>query len=223
MASHRLNPKTDLFKDMLNETHEVNATSQEEIWQLFFDGASRIGTSGSIVVGVGVVLVFAQNHILPQAFSLTELCSNNLAEYNALLIGIDLSKELEIKHLSAYNDSQLIVKQMIGEYEVRNDDIIPCHKAAIKLAGLFETFCIEHVLHSKNTYVDALASLVANLAQPLGASQCITIASRQLFRPKDVLEVNVAHQSTGQLEPRDWHFLIIDYVLYGILPEDIKE
>ena len=58
---------------------------------MFFDRASRIGPKGRIIAGVRVVFIFPQNHVLPRAFSLTESCSNNVAEYNALLIGLQLA------------------------------------------------------------------------------------------------------------------------------------
>ncbi|XP_020266503.1 uncharacterized protein LOC109841992 [Asparagus officinalis] len=223
MASHPLGAKTDLFEDLPDEPPEVNTTSSPEVWQMFFDGASRIGTSRSIITGVGVVLTSPHNHVLPRAFSLTEPCTNNVAEYNALLIGLELARELEIKHLEDYGDSQLIVKQMTGEYEVRNDDLIPLHKAATKLVESFKNFHIEYVLRSKNTHAEALASLAANLAQPLETTQWVTMASRRLFRPKDVLEANATHQVLDQPDPKDWRLPIINYVLYGKLPEDARE
>ncbi|XP_020255943.1 uncharacterized protein LOC109832885 [Asparagus officinalis] len=223
MTSHPLEMRTKIFEDLPDEPPEANTTSPEEVWQIFFDDASHVNTSGSIMAEVGVVLISPRSHMLPRAFSLTEPCTNNMDEYNALLIGLELAKELEIKHLKAYSDSQLIVKQMTREYEVRNNDLIPLHKTAIKIAESFENFHIEHVLLSKNTHADALASLVANLAQPLGMTQRVTVASRRLFRPDDALEVNVTQQALGQLDPKDWCFLIIDYVLYNILPEDARE
>ena len=70
-----------------------------------FDGASRIGTKGKIIAGVGVVYISPQNHVLPMAFSLTEPCSNNVAEYNALLIGLQLA------HKWGYATSKLMVIQ----------------------------------------------------------------------------------------------------------------
>ncbi|XP_020263003.1 uncharacterized protein LOC109838986 [Asparagus officinalis] len=152
-----------------------------------------------------------------------EPCTNNVAEYNALLIRLKLARELEIKHLEAYADSQLIVKQMMGEYEVRNEDLIQLQKASTKLVKSFESFRIEHVLHSRNTHADALASLAANLAQPLETTQCVPMVSRRLFRPEDVLDMNATHQVSDQPDPKDWHLLIIDYVLYGMLPEDAME
>ncbi|ONK57061.1 uncharacterized protein A4U43_C10F16210 [Asparagus officinalis] len=223
MASHPLGAKTDLFEDLPDEPPEANMTSSPEVWQMFFDGASRAGTSGSISVGAGVVLTSPHGHVLPRAFSLTEPCTNNVAEYNALLIGLELARELRIKHLEAYSDSQLIVKQVTGEYEVRNDDLVPLHKAAVRLVELFESFRIEHVLRSENTHADALASLAANLAQPLGTTKQVTVASRKLFRLRDVPETNTTRQASDQPDQEDWRLPIIDYVLYGILPEDSKE
>jgi len=62
--------------------------SEDEVWQIFFDGVSRTGPKGKIIAGVRVVFISPQNHVLSRAFSLTESCSNNVAEYNALLIGL---------------------------------------------------------------------------------------------------------------------------------------
>jgi len=67
------------------------------VWQLFFDGASKTDPRGNIIAGVGVVLISPQNYVIPRAFSLTEPCSNNVAEYNALLIGIQIADEIGIK------------------------------------------------------------------------------------------------------------------------------
>ena len=65
-----------------------------------------------------------QNHVLPRAFSLTTHCSNNVAEYNALLIGLHLAHEMGIRYLEAYGDSKLIVNQVKGEYEVWHEDLV---------------------------------------------------------------------------------------------------
>ena len=79
------------------------------MWQLFFDGASRIGPEGNFVAGVRVVLISPHNYVILRAFSLTKPCSNNVTEYNALLIGMQLAEEIGVKHPKAYGDSKLIV------------------------------------------------------------------------------------------------------------------
>jgi len=79
--------------------------SEDEVWQMFFDGTSRTDPKGKTTAGVGVAYISPQNHVLPRAFSLTEPCSNNVAEYNALLIGLQLA------HKMGYATLKLIVIQ----------------------------------------------------------------------------------------------------------------
>jgi len=82
---------TELYEDLPDEVAEVCLTQtsfERQVWQLFFDGASRTGPQGHVIAGVGIVLVSPQNYVISRAFSLTEPCSNNVAEYNALLIGM---------------------------------------------------------------------------------------------------------------------------------------
>ena len=108
------NPTKDvveLYDDLPDETHEVNITSHQKVWQLYFDGASRATNVASapgcskISSGVGVILVSPGKHVLPRAYSLTEPCSNNIAEYNALIIGLNFAKELGVEYLEAFGDS----------------------------------------------------------------------------------------------------------------------
>ena len=116
LAAHPVPEHSKLHEDIPNEVFDSNVTSEDEVWQMFFDGASRIGPKGRIIAGVGVVFISPQNHVLPRAFSLTESCSNNVAEYNALLIGLQLAHGMGVRYLEAYGDSKLIINQVKGEY-----------------------------------------------------------------------------------------------------------
>ena len=109
LAAHPILESSKLHEDILDEVFETNMTSEDEVWQIYFDGASRTGPKGKIIAGVGVVFTSPQNHILPRAFSLTTPYSNNVAEYNALLIGLQLAHEMGVRYLEAYGDSKLIV------------------------------------------------------------------------------------------------------------------
>ncbi|XP_020254032.1 uncharacterized protein LOC109831104 [Asparagus officinalis] len=142
MANHPLKGKVESYQDIPDETYEANVVSKEQVWQLYFDGAARASLAGRVVAGVG---------------------PNTMLYWSALL---DIARQLGVKHLIAYGDSQLIVNQMKGEYEVRNEDLIPYHTATIMLADSFEGFYIDYVPRLKNTYADALASLAATLALP---------------------------------------------------------
>ena len=77
-----------LHMDILDEVIKANMTSEDDVWQMFFDGASRIGPISKTIAGGGVVLVSLENYAFPCVFSLTKPCSNIVAEYNALLIGL---------------------------------------------------------------------------------------------------------------------------------------
>jgi len=197
--------------------------SEDEVWQMFFDGALRTDPKGRIIAGVGVVFISPQNHVLPWAFSLTEPCSNNVAEYNALIIGLQLDYEMGVRYLEAYGDSKPIVNQVKGEYEVRYEDLIPYHHAVIKIVNSFDDFYISHVSRFHNTKADALVALAATLALLIDTTYHLTVATRRLVYPEHMLETNEVLVTSIGFEPRDWRFLLIDYALHDILSDDPKK
>ena len=120
--------------ETLTQALQANTTSRDDVWQMFFDSVSRTFPTCKIIAGVGVVFVSQENNFLPRAFSLTELCSNNVAKYNALLIGLQLAQQMGVQYLEAYGNSKLIVNQVKGQHEVHHEDLIPYHHATINLA-----------------------------------------------------------------------------------------
>jgi len=118
--------------------------------------------------------------MVPRAFSLTELCSNNVAEYNALLIGMQIADEICVKNLEAYGDSTLIVNQVRGEYEDRHKDLVPYYNATIHMAERFKNFYIDHVPCQQNAHADAL-TLAASLALPARIVEKILVYSHDLY------------------------------------------
>jgi len=107
LAEHPDPRATKLYEDLPDQVTEVYLTQtsfEGQVWQPFFDTASRTGLRENIVAGVGVVLVSPENYVIPRAFSLTEPYSINVAEYIALLIGMCIADEIDIKNLKAYGD-----------------------------------------------------------------------------------------------------------------------
>ena len=96
LAAHPVLESSKLHTDIPDEVIEANMTSKDEVWQMFLDGASRTDPTDKIIAGVGVVFISPENHILPCAFSLTEPYSNNVTEYNALLIGLQLAQQMGV-------------------------------------------------------------------------------------------------------------------------------
>ena len=73
-------------------------------WEMYFDGAAR-----QVGVGVGAVLVSSEKQILPYSYALTQLCSNNMAKYQALILGLQMALEMGIKDSDVCDDSQLVI------------------------------------------------------------------------------------------------------------------
>ena len=116
---------------------------------MFFDGHQEQGLKAKLSPEGGVVFVSPNIPVLPRACSLTESCSNNVMEYNALLIGLQLTQQMGVKYLEAYGDSKLIINHIKGEYEVWHEDLIPYHHAAIRLANTFDGSILAMYLTSK--------------------------------------------------------------------------
>ena len=82
-------------------------------WKMYFDGAAHRGGAG-----VGVVFITSQEEILPFSFTLKQCCSNNVAEYQALILGLEMAVDMKQLHLQVFGDFQLVINQLLGSYEV---------------------------------------------------------------------------------------------------------
>ena len=91
LATHPVLKTSKLLEDISDEVIEAKMTSLDNVWKMFFNDASRSGLTGKIITVVGVVFVSPENHVLLRAFSLTGCCFNNVAECNALLVGLQLA------------------------------------------------------------------------------------------------------------------------------------
>lgn len=88
---------------------------------------------GNLIAGVEIVLVSPQDHVILRAFSLTRGCTNNVAKCNAFLINLQIARELGVKNRQAYGDSEFIVCQVKGEYEVKHEKLISYYEAIIRI------------------------------------------------------------------------------------------
>ena len=69
--------------------------------------------------------------MLPFAFKLNESCSNNVAEYQAFIAGLEMAFDMKISYLEVYGDSKLVINQLLTHYEVRNEGLVPYFRLAI--------------------------------------------------------------------------------------------
>ena len=121
--------------------------------ELFVDGAADLHTE---TAGIGGV--FYRNG--EELYSFSEFIgskTNNEAEYEALIRGIKEAHKLNLLSINIFADSQLVVRQITGEYKVKNERMKLLHKQALELLEKLENWNIEHVLRDKNTRADALS------------------------------------------------------------------
>lgn len=84
--------------------------------------------------------------------------TNNVAEYTALIRSLEKAAELGADALEVRSDSQLLVRQMNGEYKVKNENLVPLHREAERLARRFRSVNIEHVYREENKEADRLCN-----------------------------------------------------------------
>lgn len=122
---------------------------------LYTDGAAR-GNPGP--AGAGLLLLDGQGQeIAAQGISLGE-CTNNVAEYRALILGLQEAGRHGAGELSVYLDSELVVKQLLGSYQVKDAKLKPLHAEAIALLEGFPFYQVVHVPRQENQRADQLAN-----------------------------------------------------------------
>ena len=126
-----------------------------EKFALYTDGASR-GNPGE--AGAGLVILDEEgNEIIARSFYLGQ-CSNNVAEYRALIAGLRAALELGCQQLDIFMDSQLIIRQVQGRYKVKNAGLKPLFAEVRQLLAKLASFTINHVPRSENRRADELAN-----------------------------------------------------------------
>lgn len=122
---------------------------------LYSDGASR-GNPGE--AGAGITIQDEKGNELVGTGKYLGKCTNNEAEYRALLLGLEKCGEFGRGSLKIHLDSELIVKQIRGEYRVKHPNLQPLYKKTMQKLSDFATFTIRHVRREKNRRADELAN-----------------------------------------------------------------
>ncbi len=125
------------------------------------DGGSR-GNPGPSAAGV--VVTSEKGKIVNTANRYLGIATNNHAEYRALVLGLELIKKTYSQlstqdiDLTVYMDSELIIRQMLGQYKVKAIELIPLFEEAKNLAGLYGKVTFTHIPREKNAEADALVN-----------------------------------------------------------------
>ncbi len=119
------------------------------------DGGSR-GNPGP--ASYGVVVRDPKGEIVARLKKYIGRMTNNVAEYYGLIAALDWAQSNHVRALRIESDSELLVKQMRGQYRVKSEDLKPLFERAKKMSQSFASFRIDHVYREQNAEADALAN-----------------------------------------------------------------
>lgn len=131
-------------------------------FRMNIDGGSR-GNPGP--AAYGVVIRDGGGELVAKLKKYIGRMSNNVAEYYGLIAALDYAQSHKITALRVESDSELLVKQMLGQYKVKNEDLRPLFERAKKMSQGFESFRINHVYREQNREADALANEALDAAE----------------------------------------------------------
>ncbi|XP_057976024.1 uncharacterized protein LOC131163452 [Malania oleifera] len=125
-------------------------------WMMLFDGATNVWGHG-----IGAVLISPEGKYYPVTAKLTFPCTNNIAEYEECVLGLQAAIDRGIKKLIVKGDSALVIYQLIGKWETRDSKLIPYQEFIQEMMQEFDTISFSHLSRESNLIPDALAILVA--------------------------------------------------------------
>lgn len=161
---HHFSKSSNLGPEQLNifrfSHSPTTKVTRSPIYSLYTDGASR-GNPGE--GGAGMILKDSAGRTIKKMKRYLGRVTNNQAEYNALLLGLSMAKKIGAKELNVYLDSELVVKQIKGEYRVKNSEIKPLHQKVLKIFREFDKINIMHIPRELNGDADLLANQAIDL------------------------------------------------------------
>ena len=147
---------TRLFGSALCDEEDVSdPTAQVESLVIHVDGASR-GNPG--LAGAGAIVKDSRGRVVKKLRRYLGEVTNNVAEYEALLMALEEAAALGCKRLKVFADSELVVKQVKGLYRVKNRALKDLYVKAMKIIRGFDDFKIAHVMREDNAEADKLAN-----------------------------------------------------------------
>nr|AAT93877.1 putative polyprotein [Oryza sativa Japonica Group] len=145
--------KGQAIADFIVEHRDDSIGSVEIVpWTLFFDGS--VCTHGC---GIGLVIISPRGAYFEFAYTIKPYATNNQAEYEAVLKGLQLLKKVEAETIEIMGDSLLVISQLAGEYECKNDTLMVYNEKCQELKKEFRLVTLKHVSREQNIEANDLA------------------------------------------------------------------
>lgn len=157
------------------------------VWKIFIDGASS-----AKLKGVGIIVESPDGYTIEQAIEIRFAVTNNQAGYEALIAALEFPAGMGAEDIHIYNDSQLVVQHMKGEFEVKEPTILKyVERAKTILRHHIKSAKLTHVLWAQNSKVDALAKLASKLDARGRSSIIQTVLERPSIEKASILTTQV--------------------------------
>ncbi|VVA36103.1 PREDICTED: retrotransposon unclassified, partial [Prunus dulcis] len=175
-------------------------------WRLFFDGSKS-----ELAVGVGIVIEDPFGAKYAYSFRLDFDSTNNRAEYEALIIGLEMILELGVKHLEVFRDSQLVIKQLTNEYKCRDPTMAAYYVAAGNLSSMFKDISVKYFPREQNLAANEMAQIASGIQIQEHQSER-TITMQKKFLPSIISRGMDLEINANEVQAGDWRKPLIDYL-----------
>ncbi|XP_027181756.1 uncharacterized protein LOC113780142 [Coffea eugenioides] len=164
--------------------------------------------------GAGLLLENPQGDVCSYALRFDFAASNNEAEYETVIAELQLARKLDAGHILVYSDSQLVVCQILGEYEAREEVMHRYLSKVHQLIAHFESFEIQKIPRSQNKRADAFSRLVSTSFSDLNKTVLVEVLAEPGYLGEVVYPVYPENTWMGPL---------IRFLSQGELPDDRAE
>jgi ribonuclease HI len=137
------------------ETSAPAPFKKEGTFSIHTDGASR-GNPGE--AGIGIVIADERGKTVKELKHYLGMATNNVAEYRAVILALEKASKLGAESIILNLDSELVVRQIMGEYKVREPHLKPLHREVLDLLQNFSNYRIRHIPREENRRADQLAN-----------------------------------------------------------------
>ncbi|XP_021858914.2 uncharacterized protein [Spinacia oleracea] len=196
----------DFIVEMTRPTHIKNDRKQ---WIIHVDGSATQNGCGA-----GIIRESPEGDTYEYAMRFNFQASNNEAEYEALICGIQMSKAAGAEEILVLSDSQVIVSQVKGEYEAKDDTMMKYLEIVRQEIQSLTNFEVQHIPRSENNKANALSKLASS-------ASCDT-PRHVVWEVKQIKSINVAGIVILD-QTATWMDDIVNFKMNGILPEDPKQ
>jgi ribonuclease HI len=196
--------------DLRTETKQVEAEQEQPMWNLYVDGAASEEGCGA-----GLLLQSPNGNEFAYALRFDFKATNNEAEYEALVAGLNLAQRMRAQRLKVHSDSQIVIQQVKGTYEARDARLKKYFDLVQRLVTEFEVVEYYQIPRSQNKKADALSKLASSPFSSLNTKVLVEVLPCRSTESKAV-NTKVETEVT-------WMTPIWEFLTSGTLPSEKVE